>query len=85
MDREISITITSADSKVVAKTDTGSIKLPMLCAIEKELAEEFAQSLLGRLVVQMKTSDDTNPVVLAPPDKVGGMEKEINFGHFFEY
>ncbi len=85
MDREISITITSADSKVVAKTDTGSIKLPMLCAIEKELAEEFAQSLLSRLVVQMKTSDDTNPVVLAPPDKVGGMEKEINFGHFFEY
>ena len=83
MDRDMIIEIKSSKNQV-AKADYGSFKLPMLCAIEKELAKEFAQNLLSRLRVQMKSSDDPNPVVVAKEAIIGG-DDDVNFGHFFDY
>ena len=82
IERDMFITVTS-DTGVVAMVSPGSVKLPMLCALEKDLAIEFTLSFISRLAVEMKSADDPNPIIKVQDGIMGG-DKDVDIGHFFE-
>jgi hypothetical protein len=84
MERELVITMKSdSDGDSVAVNVPGSARLPMLCAVEKELAIEFTLSLISRLAVEMRTVGDHNPIIRIMDGQDGG-DKNVDIGHFFE-
>jgi Ca2+-binding EF-hand superfamily protein len=79
MDRDLVITLTSSDGKSFTTKD--SVKLPMLCSVDRDLAEEFARSLRDRISIEVDMDNHATLVM-------GELEEEDvedrNFGDFFE-
>ena len=54
----------------------------MLCAVEKDLAVEYATSLISRLSIEMSDGNDRNPIIVMADER--GNDRKANFGSYFE-
>jgi len=76
MDRDMIVTVTSDDGRVASALPE-AIKLPMLCAVDKELAMEFTNAFISRFYVEMEDQDDKNPVIRVSDGTLGG-DRDVN-------
>jgi len=76
MDRDMIVTITADDGRVACALPE-AIKLPMLCAIDKELAIEFTDGFISRFYVEMVDKNDQHPIIRVGNGTLGG-DRDVN-------
>lgn len=84
MDRELIITLSyDEESKTCSTTET--VKLPMLCSVDVEMAQEFVKGLVPRVFCEMAPIGTTpyDPVLIVA-DLEAEDAGENNFGMYFD-
>jgi hypothetical protein len=83
MDRDLIITVQEEDGESLTAKNEVSIKLPMLCAVDGELATSYAKSLVSRLRVEMTDGGDKEPkIIVADAEK--DEQVDAGFGEYFD-
>lgn len=83
MDRDLIITVQEDDGELTARNEV-SVKLPMLCAVDGELATNYARSIVGRLRVEMTDGGDTEPKIVVVDAEKDETQTDAGFGEYFD-
>ena len=82
MERDLIITLAYDEDKVVRAVET--VKLPMLCSVDVDMAQEFVRGLVPRVVAEMMPLKSGKDPILVVADLEAEDEGENNFGMYFD-